>query len=64
MKEYIIKIDESRTDIMGATYLLEQPKELIRCKDCRDYMTAYCVCDDCCVSDDWFCPAGKRREMK
>lgn len=32
--EYIIKVDDTKTDIMGGTPLEEPPKELVRCKDC------------------------------
>ena len=32
--EYIIKVDDSKKDIMGGMPLVEQAKELIRCKDC------------------------------
>ena len=35
MKEYIIKVDEDKKDIMGNCPLVEKPKELIRCKDCK-----------------------------
>ena len=35
MKEYIIKIDEDKKDIMGNCTLVEKPQELIRCKDCK-----------------------------
>ena len=35
---------------------------LVRCKDCMYYMTIYCPCDGCCISQDWYCADGKRRE--
>lgn len=35
--------------------------EVVRCKDCKHYMTIHCTCDGCCISDDWFCADGKRR---
>ena len=34
---------------------------VVRCKDCKHYMTIHCTCDGCCISDDWFCADGKRR---
>lgn len=36
-------------------------EEIIRCKDCKHYMTIHCTCDGCCISDDWFCADGERR---
>lgn len=35
--------------------------EVVRCKDCKHYMTIYCTCDGCCISDDWYCADGERR---
>ena len=35
--------------------------EVVRCKDCKHYMTIHCTCDGCCVSDYWFCADGERR---
>ena len=35
MKEYIIKVDDSKPDIDGSMPLMDKPKELIRCKDCK-----------------------------
>ena len=35
MKEYIIKVDEDKKDIMGNYPLKDKPQELIRCKDCK-----------------------------
>lgn len=35
--------------------------EVVRCKDCKHYMTIHCTCDGCCISDDWFCADGERR---
>ena len=34
-REYIIKVDEDKKDIMGDCPLVEKPKELVRCKDCK-----------------------------
>ncbi len=34
---------------------------VVRCKDCRHYMTIHCTCDGCCISDDWYCADGERR---
>ena len=36
-------------------------KEIVRCKDCKHYMTIHCTCDGCCISDDWFCADGEKR---
>lgn len=35
---------------------------VVRCKDCKYYMTIHCTCDGCCISPDWYCADGKRRE--
>ena len=35
---------------------------VVRCKDCKYYMTIYCPCDGCCISPDWYCADGKRRD--
>ena len=60
MKEIIIKIDESKNDIMGGMPLVEQAKELIRCKDCKwwdkkdDSPFGYCLaCKHGHVSQHW-----------
>ena len=37
MKEYIIKVDEEKKDIMGGMPLMDKPQELVRCKDCIYY---------------------------
>lgn len=34
---------------------------VVRCKDCKHYMTIHCTCDGCCISPDWFCADGERR---
>ena len=66
MKEYIIKIDEDKKDIMGNCPLVEKPQELIRCKDCKHYGKAfnYCYCDilNRCANEDWFCADGEARK--
>lgn len=36
-------------------------EEIVRCKDCKHYMTIHCTCDGCCISDDWYCADGERR---
>ena len=36
--------------------------DVVRCKDCKHYMTIHCTCDGCCISDDWFCADGKKRD--
>lgn len=35
--------------------------EVVRCKDCKHYMTIHCTCDGCCISDDWYCADGERK---
>lgn len=35
---------------------------VVRCKDCKHYMTIHCTCDGCCISDDWFCADGERKD--
>lgn len=67
MKEYIIKIDEDKKDIMGNCPLVEKPQELVRCKDCKRRGTYDCpvyVGGDgmCSEPDDWFCGDGKKKE--
>ena len=64
MKEYIIKIGDE-PDIMGNYGLKEKPKELVRCKDCKNIGDMY----KCPVfyskekqPDDWFCADGERKE--
>ena len=47
--------------IEDALALLKEQPEIIRCKDCKHYMTIHCICDGCCISDDWFCADGERR---
>lgn len=40
----------------------DRDSEIIRCKDCKHYMTIHCTCDGCCISGDWFCADGKRKK--
>lgn len=40
----------------------DRDSEIVRCKDCKHYMTIHCTCDGCCISDDWYCANGERRE--
>ena len=54
-----IEIPES---LAKAAYeLLKEQEGVVRCKDCKHYMTIHCTCDGCCISDDWFCADGERR---
>ena len=67
MKEYIIKIDEDKKDIMGNCPLVEKPQELVRCKDCKWFhhnSTCYNekVRFGCYRKPDWFCADGRRRD--
>ena len=59
MKEYIIKIDEDKKDIMGNCPLVEKPQELVRCKDCRHFDYCFTRPID---RDDWFCADGRKRD--
>ena len=66
MKEYIIKIDEDKKDIMGNCPLVEKPYELVRCKDCKHRPTdpenkglgqSLVFPDDVCpcqIGDNWY----------
>ena len=36
--------------------------EVVRCKDCKYYMTIHCTCDGCCISDYWYCADGERKD--
>ena len=65
MKEYIIKVDEEKKDIMGGMPLVEQAKELIRCKDCKKRESWECwqyFFGRIKIPDDWFCADGEKRE--
>jgi transcriptional regulator with XRE-family HTH domain len=35
---------------------------IVRCRDCKHYMTMHCTCDGCCVSDDWSCADGEVKQ--
>ena len=35
--------------------------KVVRCKDCKYYMTIHCTCDGCCISDEWYCAGGERK---
>lgn len=36
--------------------------EVVRCGQCKNYMTIHCTCDGCCISPDWYCTDGERRD--
>ncbi len=38
--------------------------EVVRCKDCKKYMTIHCTCDGCCINDEWYCADGERKEQE
>ena len=64
IREYIIKIDEDKKDIMGNCPLVEKPQELIRCKDCKKRNSWECwqyFFGRIKIPDDWFCADGERR---
>ena len=61
-REYIIKVDEDKKDIMGDCPLVEKPKELVRCKDCLWQNTASCPCKSPYgVKDDFYCADGVKK---
>ena len=70
IRGYIIKVDEDKKDIMGDCPLVEKPKELVRCKDCKLRYTLDCVIadfnGDACSPweqpDDWCCAYGERKD--
>ena len=41
--------------------LLKEQEAVVRCKDCKHYMTMHCNCGGCFISDDWYCADGERR---
>ena len=63
MKEYIIKIDEDKKDIMGNCPLVEKPQELVRCKYCKKQCTDKCLLywNDINTPDNWYCADGVKR---
>lgn len=50
------------TSECGQTLPTVDAVSVVQCKDCKYYMTIYCPCDGCCISPDWYCADGKRRE--
>ena len=54
--------DCKRDLLADALELLKEQEAVVRCKDCKHYMTIHCTCDGCCISPDWFCADGKRKE--
>ena len=59
MKEYIIKVDEDKKDIMGNMPLIEKPQELVRCKDCK--FREECM-EKAMYDPEWYCADGVRKE--
>lgn len=59
MKEYIIKVDESKQ--IGSVPLMEPPKELIRCRDCKRHQENNCEVLIGVYNPYWFCADGERR---
>jgi len=47
--------------LRDALALLKEQETVVRCKDCKHYMTMHCNCGGCFISDDWFCADGERR---
>ena len=67
IREYIIKVDEDKKDIMGNCPLVDKPREIVRCKDCKNsgldssgingyWCSAHTEWHDA----DWFCADGER----
>ena len=73
VKEYIIKVDKSKHDIMGSVPLMEPPKELIRCKECKYWRKLLLNRggDSACHADNpirvsnqnWFCGDGIAKDI-
>ena len=68
-REYIIKVDEDKKDIMGDCPLVEKPKELVRCKDCKygEDWGALIACGKArgfglTHDKDWFCADGVQKD--
>lgn len=62
MKEYIIKVVDEK-DIWGRMPVLEKPKELIRCRYCKNYNKGHCMCGETVywnVYPDFYCASGKK----
>jgi len=36
--------------------------KIVRRKDCRDYLTAYCPCDTLNKGENWFCGDGRKKD--
>ena len=48
------------SEIEGMLY--REGVQVVLCKECKYYMTIHCTCDGCCISDDWYCADGERKE--
>lgn len=55
--EYIIKVDDTKADIMGGIPLEEPPKELVRCPEC--VYKKNCISTENGVEPDGFCKWGE-----
>lgn len=70
--EAMIEADKNSIDRYIYAKVIQQVKdmlvadavELVRCKDCKNYMTIHCTCDGCCISDEWYCADGERKERE
>ena len=51
----------SNAAMVAAIKLLKEQEEVVRCVDCKHYMTIHCNCGGCFISDDWYCADGERR---
>ena len=74
VREYIIKVDDEKKDVMGGMPLMGEPKELIRCKNCKHSVIRmrrslhpascglgrYCPIISAWVTEEDFCMNGKR----
>jgi len=48
--------------VYDALALLKEQETVVRCKDCKHYMTMHCNCGGCFISDDWYCADGERTD--
>ena len=60
LREFLMEYRESVLRIIDKAPAVDAVP-VVRCKDCKHYMTIHCTCDGCCISDYWFCADGERR---
>ena len=57
-----LQYDRAQYERGFAAGYMNAQQELVRCKDCKHYMTFHCTCDGCCISDNWYCADGERTD--